>query len=680
MLCMVMTMAIPSFAGEDDSKELERAILAVKNVVEIPEEFKDFTYHTYQAEGFTDSGTVWNLSWNNEKRDGSIYASVDWKGQLIRYEKYTRSEDKGLAKVSQSRGLETAKAFISKVYPDLAPNLSEIQKDQNIPYYNELRYNFRYFIEDIPVNFINLSVGINKYTGEVASFEGLVPGFQLPGFPSISDAINQDQAQTAYMKEIGISLKYQSYYDYKNKTLTVFPVYQIAKSHQAIDAITGKAVELYYGNDWIRREAMNEKAMDAGGMGGASQSLTKEEMDAIDKLGGLLTKDQAAEKIKSQVPVLSADLEVKGASLRQHYIDKETFIWDINFEKAYGSVDGRTGELLNFGYYDLQQDKGTRNLTQESAKKIAEGFLAKVVPVKFAQCILVEDPDDFIIYRENDEEPAYYSFRYNRQENGIEFVNNGLSVTVDRKTGQVHYYSNEWYNNAKFPSVDNIITKQQMMGIMVTAGDFRLVYEQVGEEGAVKPVYTFVSSIENALFDPFNGNRIGWNGKPYKAVVKPIYTDIGGHWSEAIVLELLDNGYYLKGDLFKPDQKIKQIDFFRYLFTPEMNYYTDEEFYEMLKNRKIIKDGEEKPDKIITRQEAAKFMIRYLGLGLAGEHPEIFTNQFKDKVAHEYKGYASICYGLGIMKGNKKGRFNGSTGMTNAEVATAIYNLLQVKY
>ncbi|MDD2215830.1 MAG: hypothetical protein PHE41_04575, partial [Eubacteriales bacterium] len=648
VLCLVLTMAMPSYAGENDSKGLEEAILAVKKVVEIPDGFTEFYYHSYENDGKTGNGTVWNLSWSDESREGSIYASVDWKGNLISYEKYVRNDEKGLAKINRAQAVQIATNFLAKACPGLATNMREINRDQNSTYSYGHLIQYGYYVNGIPANFINVLLCVDKYTGEIASYEGLYPGFELPDFPLLLDAIDQDTAKTAFLKEIGISLKYHSYYNYRNKSLSVFPTYQIAKKHQVIDAITGKAVDLYYGDDRMRSSNMKEFASDANGMGAEDQNLTKEELAAIKNLEGLLTKEQAAERIKDQASVLPATLEVKGATLRQHYIEKETFIWDISFENAYGSLDAKTGELLCFSYYEAQ-DKGNSNLSKESAKKIGEAFLNIVAPTKFAQCVFVEEQDEYIIFNGKEEEPSNYSFKYNRKENGIEFVDNGLSVTVNRNTGKVYYYSNEWYNNLEFPSVDTVISKNEMMETMREVGDFQLVYEQVGVDGAVKPVYTFVSSIQNALFDPFNGNRIGWNGKPYKVVTKPLYTDIGGHWSESIVLELLDNGYYLKGDLFKPDQKIKQIDFFRYLFTPEMDYYTDEELYEMLKNRKIIKDGEEKPDKIITRQEIAKYMIRYLGLGLAGEHPEIFSNQFKDKVADEYKGYAALCYGLGIM-------------------------------
>jgi hypothetical protein len=108
-------------------------------------------------------------------------------------------------------------------------------------------------------------------------------------------------------------------------------------------------------------------------------------------------------------------------------------------------------------------------------------------------------------------------------------------------------------------------------------------------------------------------------------------------------------------------------------------YYDDNDFYDMMINDKIIKKEEKAPTTVMTRQDAAKFIVRYLGQGKAAEHPEIFNNPFKDKVSDTYKGYAAISYGLKVMQGDKNGRFNGTNQVTNAEAAVIIYNALQVK-
>ena len=79
------------------------------------------------------------------------------------------------------------------------------------------------------------------------------------------------------------------------------------------------------------------------------------------------------------------------------------------------------------------------------------------------------------------------------------------------------------------------------------------------------------------------------------------------------------------------------------------------------------------------RQDAAKYAIRFLGLGKAAEVKGIYANLFQDAPAAGYEGYAALCYGLGIIKGDKNGNFDGRRVLTNAEAAAVIYNLMQVQ-
>ena len=678
--CLGITMAIPSYAGEEDGKGLEQAILSVKKVVAIPEDYKEFSYYTYEQETDWGSGIVWNLNWSGEDNKSAISASVDWKGNLLYLDHYQRSDESGLAKVTREQASNTAKVFLQKSVPNLASGMKEVDVENSLQDNYHHVFQYKYHNANIPVSFINITVRVNKYTGKIESYSGLEAGFDLPDFPPAEGSIGMDKAQAAFLESIGIKLTYQSYYAYKEKELSVFPAYRIANSSKVIDAHTGEVVDLFYGGyGGIRYANTEEKAMDAGGMGGsAPQNLTKEELDAIEKLGKLLSKDEAAAIVREQIPGNLNQKDVQSASLRRDNIDAEKYIWQINFEKFYGAVDARTGELLNYSYYG-DGTEGKQDLTEEAAKKMAESFLQKVADDKFSTSIYVPEYNEYVTYTREDEKPDAYSFHYNRLVDGTEFEGNGLNVTVNRTTGHITHYNNTWYESATFPSVEDVLTESEMMDEIIKEFPFTIAYEKTGKDGDVNLVYTFDQVARSAMFEPFTGKRISANGKLFESAKRPDYQDMKGHWSEKIVKELMENGYYLKSDSFKPDQTITQIEFFRYIFIPETRYYDDDGLYEMLENRGILKDGEGAPESQLTRQDAAKFLIRYLGLGLAGERPEIYLSKYKDQVETQYKGYAALCYGLGIMRGDDKGRFNGQKALTNAEAASAIYNMMKIK-
>ena len=104
--------------------------------------------------------------------------------------------------------------------------------------------------------------------------------------------------------------------------------------------------------------------------------------------------------------------------------------------------------------------------------------------------------------------------------------------------------------------------------------------------------------------------------------------------------------------------------------------YSDDELYNILIDRGIIKEEEKNTLGAVTNKDAAKFITRYLGYEKLATNSKIFNNQFKDSIDDEYLGYANICYGLDIIKGDSKGNFNGDKNMTNAEAAVYIYNLV----
>ena len=666
---MVLACAVPSLAAESDSKDLEKAILTVKQIIDIPDTYSEFSYYTYRERD--EKGNIWSLTWNDTKNDSTITATVDWLGNLISYFKYEYKGETGLGNVSREEAKKNAEQFLNKVIPALAKDMKEISFDRNYSSGNTHNFLFRLFVNDIPVSFVNTSVNVDKYTGEVISYSGFQMGLEKPEFPSLDDnLIDLDVAKQAYLDEIGVSLKYYSHYDYQNRQLNIYPAYRLDYTNKVIDAKTGKAINLY-------REDFARTSEDAAAGGMGSSELSKQELEAIEKLEGLLTQKEAADKIISQVPFITKSMQIVGASLYQDMIDKNLFIWSLNFDDGvYGSVNAKTGELLNFSYYE-SLDKGNRKLSKERAKDIAETFLRKVAAEKFAESKYAEEEPEYIIYPENNE-ITRYTFRYNRQVNGIDFVDNGLYVTVNLKTGNINYYYNRWYSNAEFPSIDKVITEKEIMDIMANDGVYALRYAKT-ENGDVGLVYDFEAAYKGAIYNPFNGERINYDGKPYRSVIRPAYTDIEGHWSKDIVLELVDNGYFLEGDRFNPDQNITQLNFFRYLYTPESRYYDDEGLYRMLENMGIIKEGEKAPERALMREEAAKFAIRYLGLDLAAKNSEIFVNKFKDHISDEYKGYIALCYGLDIMKGDEKGNFNGKKVLTNAEAAVTIYNMLKVK-
>jgi len=678
MVCLFLfTIGVPAFGAEEDSKGLEQAIIDAKKIIEVPDKYSDFTHYSSERETSDGKVRVWSLKWSEkEGNHGVVSASIGENGFLYEYNKYDGDEDKkGLAKITKDTAKAAAEEFLSKAMIADASQMKNVNKDSN-SYSNQV-YNFTYqkFVNEIPVNFVTVSIDVNKYTGEVTSFTGNNLEVKGTEYPSVDKTIEAKVAEKSYIDKLGVNLKYYSYYDYKEKKMNIFAGYSIDDNlNKAIDAKTGEAVTLYNENRLYddNKESMTGASAKSS-LAKMSQELTKEETEAVKNVSGLISKEKAESILRGASDIITSDKKVKEASLNKNYIN-EGYVWSISFDNAYGEVDANTGEVISLNCYNYD-DVANKTVSKADAKITAENFLKTIAPNKFGQT-KYKETEDKILKIAVVEEGNVLSFNFVRQVNGIEFTSNSLQVQVDTTKGKIIGYNNNWYNNVTFPDVSQAMTKESAFNKFKELKTFGIQYVKI-DKSKTGLVYNFKNSDGNYIIDPISGKRLDYTGQAYKENKLPEYTDITGQWCEKIVKELLENGYYIEGDKFNPNMNVTQINFLKYLYSPMQNNYTDDEFYDMVIQNGIIKKEEKSPSSFVSNQEAAKFIIRYLGHDKIAIHPEIFTNPFKDNIDEKYKGYAAMAYALNLNKGDKNGNFNGSRSISNGEAAMIIYNLIK---
>ena len=671
-MCITISTSVVAFASENDGSNLEKAIVSAKNIITIPEEYSDFSYYYNENTEENESSGAYTLDWSN--KDGeSISIQVDDNGNILEYHKFDSNNDSsGLAKISKEDAKAIAEKFMQKSVKFKEGSIKIIDDRSNLSQSSDYEFKFGQFVNNIPVSFNTIDLSINKYNGEVTSLIRNNNDVKNYIFSSKDSIINKEAAKKAYLEKIGIDLKYYSRYDYKNKKLNVFPAYSIKQDKlQGIDAKTSEVVNIY--SDNILNKGLNNSSKlmteDAAVSDGKESTLTKEEINEIQKTAQLISKENAEKVIKDNFDSLKTNDKVNNASLeKSDYVDSK-YIWNISFENGNGSVDAKTGELLSFYFYDNNEEV-KNNISYSEAKNKCDSLLKKVAAEKYKKVKYIPE--------EENAEGNYYTFKYVRMVNGYEYTNNYLSISIDKTTGKIINYENQWFTNITFPSLNNVISKDIVFDKISDDIGFDLQYEKIDKD-KVSLIYNFSNLQEQYLLDPMTGVRIGYDGKKYKENNLPTYTDITGHAYENVIKELLNNGYYLEGDKFNPDSYITQANFFKYLYTPDMSYYDEDELYEMLIGNKIIKSEEKSPDHILTNGEIAKYVVRYLNYEPIAKNSQIFVNPFKDNVSNDYKGYAAICYGLDIIKGDSNGNFNEKGNMTNGQTAQVIYNLLKIE-
>ena len=679
---LVFSTGVPTYAAESESKQLESVLKSVKQVIEVADD-ASFSYDSYQTENGNDKNRIWYLRWDKEKQNVSVEVMSD--GTIMSYSRYEDNQNKGLSSLSREEGGKISLDFIKAVLPSQI-KIEEVKLEDTWINDTTMSYNYGIYkggnAQSLQVKNVSLRVTVDKYDKKVTGYycDYLIQ-YLNTSFPSDSGMIGEEKAANAYMDADGVKLVYIPVPDYDKKKTKVFAAYVQGADNFYIDAKTGEPVYApqYYSGRY-------DKA-GAGGMGGISneeRDLSPAEQAEVDRLKEFISSEEAAKIIKEKAPIASKMGKVTGTSFRADYFNEKEYYWNISFEEGNATVDAKSGEIRNLDYYG-ERSESKRGISYEKAASIAQDFVNKATPSR-AEAVKIQENS------ENSSEDSFWTVEFQRYEKDTEVYGNNLTVYISKANGTIYSYYTYWNNIESFPQIQDNLGKAgafkvydenktfSPMYVMKNTGVS--IYDTIKDkkDNVALLVYGFTERKSFAV-DSTTGDLLTMNGKAYKGEGgnSVSYSDIKGKWYEATVSKLLENGYYIEGEKFEAAKQITQEEFFRYLYSPIQFYYETEELYDMLKYSDVIKEAEIAPSKILTRQEAAKFSIRYLGLDKAATIKGIYKKPFNDRIAESYEGYAAISKGLGIMKGDSKGRFNGANVLNRAESAVIIFNTVNIK-
>lgn len=657
-----------SFAAQDSGR-LKEAISKVKSVVSVPEGYSEFEYYSEESE---DGTGIINMTWTDPEK-GYISASVADGGVITSYYRGGDEWMQGVAKLTKEQGRQNADKYIKKLAPETKGEFKYV-KAYTDSYSSSYSYEYNLYVEDIPVEFIGAMVDVNKTTGELTGYHlyGNISDFKAE-YPKGEKLLTQEEAEKLYIEKIGPKLQYSSYYNYNKEALKVFAAYILEGTGASINAATGEKV-VHYLADPIFREYMNAAAGGAEYDEEKGKGYSQAELNEIVQTEKLISKTEADSKVKALAAGIKGQ-KLEGASLmKDSYVD-ENYLWLLNYENGYATVNAANGQVLSFNIWDDGSNySDSRNIGYDKALKAAEEFVNRACPAVKNEIALIDNRSEYEVMPSTWDYD--YSFSYERKHEGAAYPENGVTVGVDKATGKINCYYLSWYDNVTFPSLDGIIDRSGAFNAIKNEAGFGLKYVK-DSENKITLVYDMTDR-EYYQIDAVSGVPVDYRGNALES--QKDYTDISGNWAEKTINDLKDNGYYLPGDKFRPKEAITQADFFYYLYTDESSIYSDtDEFYESLISEGIINSSEAAPNAQLTRQDAAKFICRYLGIDKITEKSQIFKNVFSDKITSGYEGYAAALYALDIVKGNSKGAFNGSAVLTRAEAATLIYNTLKAR-
>lgn len=696
LLAIMSWMPVQGLAQDD--KALEQAIRAVKAKIPVPEGLAEFNYNAISEE----ERTVWYLDWSSKDRlEGSLSVRVDDKGTILSYnfyKPYDFDSSRKFPKISRHEAQSTAEAFIERMVPGLLAGLELAEQGELLQIGRIHSFSYLGLENGIPYHANTVNVDVNSETGEVESY--YYNWSEDVSFPEPEKIISLEDAKKAYKEKLGLKLIYE--YNYDGDESRVYAVYvPVYGSNYGVDALSGERIRInpYYGVYPLRgaQGAANEKSMADG------VALTPEEQKAVDEVAGMVSRAKA-ESIARGIRELEIprDYKVTGAYLQKDWNVKDSYTWELNFQKEASGKDAPSniwvrlgagsGDLKGYSRYIPTDGQREGKYTEEKAKAEVEKFLKAVCGGKFKDMEFDVHYEGHYYPLGRDKNPASFSFRYIRKVNGVQFPDNSMYVSFDGVNGKVTSFSMDWFD-LEFPSVETALKMDEVYEKMFDSIGLELVYSGIYNEGSVEPnarrkqpeiklIYN-VKQDKPAIFDAFTGGILDYSGKPFVERKAVSYTDIDGHFAQNQIASLAEYGISLAGTQFRPDETISQKDFLK-LLAKTAGYYGSfddekglEEMYNRLIREKVVTREEKNPDSDVTREEAVKFIVRSLKFQDVADIKGIFVTGFKDQgsISPGLIGYVAIAKGLGIV-GGSGGYFNPKNSVTRAETAVMLYNYL----
>ena len=700
IVSVTMVAPIAAYAEKETADvSMETALVAAKGLIGIDDDvFTEFSYSSSYSNFETREGLIWSFSWSDLK-NSYIYADVTAEGILLHFRKFSYTEKSfGFAVLSKAAATKIADEFIKEASPDTYSFYKAPSDISTNIHGKEFSLSYTAEVNGYAFEAAQISVSVNKFTGEVTGYStrNIDPGnFKVE---SAAGLISESAAIAAYADKIGLSLEYRSNYDFDKGEITVFPVYLFnSDSDRYISARTGDIITYQYDSGrGVEEHAMGGRseaeapaaapAADSEA-GGRQSNITPAEREAIEQVAKFLSSEEALKNMLNASDLSNLDVGIfteQYISLNRHYMERNRYFYEIymgryldwdergnEISSIYGRVDAATGRVLGFSIHHngiglARNEKDV--LSIEQARAAVEAFLKKIAPEEFAKSKL-EDfrspimPEPLVV-RGN----AHYY--YTRYENDVPYRDNGISVTFNHDTGKITGFGLNWSENVTFPSVASAISPQQALTAYAGQNGSIIKYVTTGE-GNAAIVYDFRSV---GLICPFTGKALDYTGELWSAgKATPAYGDVTGHWSEAVVMKLLENEVFLWGGPFEPERVMTELDFLQYIMLIEPSSFASRDPFEYLAGRGV--KIEASADKNLTRQVAARIIVEYLGYGMLAEQSEWFVYPFSDNVADDYKGYITICYMLGIINGNN-GRFNAAGNVMRSHAASMLHNLI----
>ncbi|NLM05548.1 MAG: hypothetical protein GX219_01305 [Tissierellia bacterium] len=659
LVAILILIPLRTIFAQSYDVELKKAILKMKDLFKIDENFDKFTSSVNQSEDEVD----FYLNWQNSKNRDSINITVSKDGSVKNY--YSSTSIDGEKKLSYDQGIKEATKYIKKIsgFKDNEFRILENKEIQSGIYYD---YIFQKLIDSIPIK-SNGRITISSVDGSLVSFN---QNFPKVSFPSTKNLISEKEALDIYKKELGLYRMTQEFYDYEESKTFFKTYFAELYSSLSIDASTKEIVTSdypMYARDMVSN--VKEAATD--------ESLSPAEQKAVSTLEGIISQEKALEIAQRDFPILK-DLKLENTSFYQSSRGMlgETGIWQFRLSNADGfyanvSVDALSEIVVSY-YYAGKEFKG-KEISYEEAKKISEELIKKLNPQKFESLEL--DKHNKLMNNGD-----IYSFNYRRIDGDTYIVDEGFDISISKKGGILSSYSLRW-NDGRIEILNGGISKEKAYNIFFKDNPLELYGEVYYGGGGQKPQGRFVwgPAKRDLRISAANGKLLNYDGKE---MLDPIsYSDVAETKYEKSINGLKDLGYGYRLGKFQADKPMIQVDFLYLVMSNSVDFdestVNRDKIIKAAIDRNIINKEDVKLDSEFRLLDYSKYIVKSNNLERIAERSEIFANPYKDSnIEKEDLAYINLAYGLGLIDKTENGSMLAYKQLTRGEFADLFYRYL----
>lgn len=679
-LLIALVMLMLSFSVSADSvvsDNMQKALIAVKKLVDVSPELSEFSSYVSENE----DKTSYSFEWRSEDYSKSMSVSCDEDGRISSYSNYSvDSTEKKIGKISKREIIDFATDFVKKTLPDAFKNDNDVLVYDENTYsaYGNLRYSleFKRCRNSIPVkdNYANLSLVIKDdkiYVRNMSVYYDYDAQFEDEG----STIENFDEK---YKEKFPVEMVYCDEYDYKKQTpgesvRKSVLIYRLKDNNAGyISLRDGEIITEDSKYELFREEnAVMDSVTSAGGASN-KEMLTEQEIAELSRIDGLMSVEKIEKSLKA-LPYMgfTSSMKLTYSNLsknddgeyfyRLNYRDEK----DENYRYLNAVVNAKDSTLISLNNNSSYHKESDAPLTQKQKKAAEEkmlSFLNKTAAQKLSECEKITSES----YKNS------VSDFYVRLVNGIKYIDNGINISFDAENNIVTSYRIDFYET-DFADTENAIGERE-------------AYEKITQYSPVTPMYILSGGkyVKAATLEKYGVTIDALSGKIRNINnndTNYTYSDIAGHWVEEAANKLAEIQIGFAGNTLKADSTITQEEFFRFILSGMINKYysgfTTEELYELLVADKILTEEEKSPQSLITRENAFVYMVRIAGYEKVAKLSDIYKVSYTDgnMLKPENVGYAAILSGMGIICGNQ-GELRPIDNMTRAETVMMLYKYL----